>query len=194
MKSIFNITNKKNHMKKSNTISTLLFALLMAIGSSVNAQEFRKLDKSPMDAAAFPTSYKEANKQMKVIYSRPQLKGRELSKLAPNGEVWRTGANEAPELVLYKDFNLNGTKIKAGSYSLLTIPGEKEWTIILNSDLNTWGSYYYNNKNDVARITVPTTYVSDSLEAFSIVLDSEDGNIIMHIGWDTLRVAVPFTK
>ena len=140
-------------MKKSNTISTLLFALLMAIGSSVNAQEFRKLDKSPMDIAAFPTSYKEANKQMKVIYSRPQLKGRELSKLAPNGEVWRTGANEAPELVLYKDFNLNGTKIKAGSYSLLTIPGEKEWTIILNSDLNTWGSYYYNDKNDVARIT-----------------------------------------
>jgi hypothetical protein len=194
MKSIFNITNKKNHMKKSNTISTLLFALLMAIGSSVNAQEFRKLDKSPMDAAAFPTSYKEANKQMKVIYSRPQLKGRELSKLAPNGEVWRTGANEAPELVLYKDFNLNGTKIKAGSYSLLTIPGEKEWTIILNSDLNTWGSYYYNDKNDVARITVPTTYASNSLEAFSIVLDGEDGNIIMHIGWDTLRVSVPFTK
>ena len=194
MKSIFNITNKKNHMKKSNTISTLLFALLMAIGSSVNAQEFRKLDKSPMDIAAFPTSYKEANKQMKVIYSRPQLKGRELSKLAPNGEVWRTGANEAPELVLYKDFNLNGTKIKAGSYSLLTIPGEKEWTIILNSDLNTWGSYYYNDKNDVARITVPTTYASNSLEAFSIVLDGEDGNIIMHIGWDTLRVSVPFTK
>jgi hypothetical protein len=184
---------KTNHMKKSNTISTLLFALLMAIGSSVNAQEFRKLDKSPMDTAAFPTSYKEANKQMKVIYSRPQLKGRALSKLAQNGEVWRTGANEAPELVLYKDFNLNGTKIKAGSYSLLTIPGEKEWTIILNSDLNTWGSYYYNDKNDVARITVPTTYVSDSLEAFSIVLDGEDGNIIMHIGWDTLRVSVPFT-
>ena len=181
-------------MKKSNTISTLFFALLMVIGSSVNAQEFRKLDKSPMDTAAFPTSYKEANKQMKVIYSRPQLKGRELSKLAPNGEVWRTGANEAPELVLYKDFNLNGTKIKAGSYSLLTIPGEKEWTIILNSDLNTWGSYYYNDKNDVARITVPTTYASNSLEAFSIVLDGEDGNIIMHIGWDTLRVSVPFTK
>ena len=194
MKSIFNMTNKKNHMKKSNTISTLLFALVMVVGSSVNAQEFRKLDKSPMDIAAFPTSYKEANKQMKVIYSRPQLKGRELSKLAPNGEVWRTGANEAPELVLYKDFNLNGTKIKAGSYSLLTIPGEKEWTIILNSDLNIWGSYYYNEKNDVARITVPTTYVSDSLEAFSIVLDGEDGNIIMHIGWDTLRVSVPFTK
>tara|TARA_B100000809_G_scaffold206105_1_gene208083 strand:- start:5060 stop:5602 length:543 start_codon:yes stop_codon:yes gene_type:complete len=180
-------------MKKSNTISIFLFALLMAIGSSVNAQKFSKLDKSPMDIAAFPTSYKEANKDMKVIYSRPQLKGRKLSKLAPNGEVWRTGANEAPELVLYKDFNLNGTKIKAGSYALLTIPGEKEWTVILNSDLNAWGSYYYNKKNDVARITVPAT-TGDSLEAFSITFDGEDGNITMHMGWDTVRVAVPFTK
>ena len=181
-------------MKKSNTISTLLFALLMVIGSSVNAQEFSKLDKSPMDVAAFPTSYKEANKEMKVIYSRPQLKGRKLSKLAPNGEVWRTGANEAPELVLYKDFNLNGTKLKAGSYSLLTIPGEKEWTIIINSDLNTWGSYYYNEKNDVARMTVPARIAGDSLEAFSIGFNEEDGNITMHMGWDTTRVSVPFTK
>jgi hypothetical protein len=194
MKSIFNDKTKTYHMKKSNTISIFLFALLVVIGSSVNAQEFSKLDKSPMDIAAFPTSYKEANKDMKLIYSRPQLKARKLSKLAPNGEVWRTGANEAPELVLYKDFNLNGTKIKAGSYALLTIPGEKEWTIILNSDLNAWGSYYYNKENDVARITVPTTYASDSLEAFSIVLDGEDGNITMHMGWDTVRVAVPFTK
>jgi hypothetical protein len=181
-------------MKKSNTISTLLFALVMVVGSSVNAQEFRKLDKSPMDIAAFPTSYKEANKQMKVIYSRPQLKGRKLSKLAPNGKVWRTGANEAPELVLYKDFNLNGAQIKAGSYALLTIPGEKKWTVILNSDLNTWGSYYYNEENDVARITVSNTYVSDSLEAFSIALEGEDGNVTLYIGWDTLRVSVPFTK
>ena len=121
-------------MKKSTLISTITFAFLMLLSINVNAQEFKDLDKSPMDAASFPTSYKEANKQIKIVYSRPQLKERTLEKLAPNGEVWRTGANEAPELVLYKDFNLNGTKIKAGSYSLLTIPGEKEWTIILNSD------------------------------------------------------------
>ena len=182
------------HMKKTNTRSVFLFVLLMTIGSLVNAQEFSKLDKSSMDIASFPASYKDANKQMKIIYSRPQLKGRKLSKLAPNGKVWRTGANETPELVLYKDFNLNGTEIKAGSYTLLTIPGEKEWTFILNSDLNTWGSYYYNEENDVARITVSNTYASDSLEAFSIALEGEDGNVILYIGWDTFRVSIPFTK
>jgi hypothetical protein len=194
MKSTFNNKTKTYHMKKSNTISTLLFVFLMTIGSSVNAQEFRKLDKSPMDIASFPTSYKEANKEIKVIYSRPQLKGRKLSKLAPNGEVWRTGANEAPELVLYKDFNFGGTTLKAGSYALLTIPGEKEWTIIIHSELNAWGAYYYKEKNDVARMTVPVRIAGDSLEAFSIGFNEEDGNIVMHMGWDTVRISVPFTR
>jgi len=181
-------------MKKFTTITTFAFAFLMVLSSNVTAQEFSKLDKSPMDIAAFPTSYKEANKQMKVVYSRPQLKGRKLSKLAPNGEVWRTGANEAPELVLYKDFKLGDTTIKAGTYSFYTIPGDKEWTIIINTDLNTWGSYYYNEKNDVLRIKVPVTTEKESIEAFSIAMEGTDKGVTMHLGWDTVRVSVPFSK
>ncbi len=133
-------------MKKLTTISTLFFAFLMVLSTSISAQEFKELDKSPLDIASHPVDYKDANKQMKIIYSRPQLKGRSLSKLAPNGKVWRTGANEAAELVLYTDYTLGGKTLKAGTYSFFTIPGEKEWTIIINSDLNTWGAYYYNEK------------------------------------------------
>ncbi len=178
-------------MKKFTTIA---FAFLMVLSLNVNAQEFSDLDKSPMDSAAFPTSYKEANKQMKIIYSRPQLKGRKLSKLAPNGEVWRTGANEAAELVLYKDFKLGDTTLKAGNYSFFTIPGDKEWTIIINSDLNTWGSYFYQEKNDVVRVKVPVTVGKESLEAFSITMAGTDNGVTMHLGWDMVRVAVPFMK
>ena len=98
-------------MKK---LTTIAFAFLMILSLNVNAQEFSKLDKSPMDISSYPKDYKDANKQMKIIYSRPQLKGRKLSKLAPNGEVWRTGANEAAELVLYSDFKLGDTTLKAG--------------------------------------------------------------------------------
>jgi len=176
-------------MKK---ITTIAFAFLMVLSLNLNAQEFSGLDKSPMDIASFPTSYKEANKQMKIIYSRPQLKGRKLSKLAPNGEVWRTGANEAAELVLYKDFKLGDTTLKAGSYSFFTIPGDKEWTIIINSDLNTWGSYFYQEKNDAVRVKVPVTAGKESLEAFSIAMEGTDNGVTMHLGWDTVRVAVPF--
>ena len=98
-------------MKNSTLISTIAFAFIMLLSTNVDAQKFAKMDKSPMDAAAFPTSYKESNKLIKVVYSRPQLKDRQLSDLAPNGKVWRTGANEAAELTLYTDMKLGKTTV-----------------------------------------------------------------------------------
>lgn len=180
-------------MKKSTFITTLACTFVMLLTSSLNAQKFSKLDKSPMDCASYPSSYKDSNKTIKIIYSRPQLKGRALSTLAPNGKVWRTGANEASELTLYTDMKLGDTDIKAGTYTFYLIPGEKEWTAIISSDLNVWGSYFYNKANDVARLTVPAS-TGENLEAFSIVFDEADGGINMHLGWGTARITVPFTK
>ncbi len=181
-------------MKKKSIISTLALAFIMLISLSSNAQDFAKMDKSPMDGAAFPSSYKEANKLIKIVYSRPQLKGRSLEKLAPNGKVWRTGANEAAELTLYTPMTLGGTKIAPGTYTFYVIPGEKEWTAIVNTDLNVWGSYFYKEDNDVARITVSVTTADESLEAFGIVFKESTDGVHMHLGWDKVRVAVPFVK
>ncbi len=181
-------------MKKSNFIASIVFAFLMLVSFNVNAQKFKGLDKSPMDAASFPSSYKESDKLIKITYSRPQLKGRSVGKLAPEGNVWRTGANEAAELTLYTDMMLGTTKIKAGTYTFYLIPGEEEWTAIVSTDLNVWGSYYYNEKNDVARIEVPVTDGKENLEAFSIAFEKSDDGVHMHIGWGTVRIAVPFTK
>lgn len=181
-------------MKKFTSISTFVFALLMMVSTNMQAQKFSSLDKSPLDIASYPSSYKNSNKEMKVVYSRPQLKDRALSKLAPNGKVWRTGANEAAELVLYSGFNLGGTSVKAGTYSLFTIPGAKEWTIILSSDLNVWGSYSYNEANDVARIKVPVTTNKESIEAFSIAMEEGENGIDMYLAWSTTILKVPFTK
>ena len=166
----------------------------MLVSFNVNAQEFKGLDASPMDAASFPSSYKESDKLVKITYSRPQLKGRSVGELAPEGKVWRTGANEAAELTLYTDMMLGSTKIKAGTYTFYLIPGEKEWTAIVSTDLNVWGSYFYSEKNDVARVDVPVSKGKENLEAFSIAFEKSDDGIHMHIGWGTIRVAVPFTK
>jgi hypothetical protein len=180
-------------MKKVSIISTITMAFVMLLSMNVSAQDFPELNKSPMDAASFPTSYKESNKLIKITYSRPQLKGREVSKLAPNGKVWRTGANEAPELTLYTDMMLGDTKVPAGTYSLFTIPGDEMWTIIINKDINIWGADTYNKANDIARIDVPKTS-GEFLEAFSIVFEKADNGVHMHLGWGKTRVAVPFTK
>lgn len=180
-------------MKTKSIISTVTMAFIMLISLNMNAQDFAKMDKSPMDAASFPSDYKESNKLIKVIYSRPQLKGRSLDKLAPNGDVWRTGANEAVELTLYTSMALGDTKIAPGTYTFYVIPGAKEWTAIISKDLNVWGSYFYKEENDVARLTVPVSEDKEALEAFSIAFKKSKDGVHMHLGWDKIRVAIPFT-
>ncbi|MCA0154396.1 DUF2911 domain-containing protein [Winogradskyella vincentii] len=181
-------------MKTTRLFTSIAFAFMMLLSFNAEAQEFKPLDKSPMDAATFPSSYKESNKLIKITYGRPQLKGRDMNDLAPAGKVWRTGANEAAELTLYTDMMLGDSKVKAGTYTFYVIPGEKEWTAIISTDLNVWGSYFYKQENDVARLAVPVSMADESLEAFSIAFEKSDDGVHMHLGWDKVRVAVPFTK
>lgn len=181
-------------MKKSTLVTTIAFAFMLLLSFNANAQKFPDLDKSPMDATAFPNDYKDAAKLAKVVYSRPQLKGRSLSELAPEGKVWRTGANEATEITFYTDMNLGQNKIKAGTYTLYAIPEKDSYTIIINKDLNVWGAYFYKPENDVARLSVPVNMAEESLESFSMVFSKSDNGITLNMGWGKLRVAVPFTK
>ena len=176
-----------------NLKSTILFfALALMTNQLTFSQEFKKLDKSPMDVASFPSSYKISAKTVKVTYSRPQLKGRALSKLAPTGEVWRTGANEAAQITFYKPMMAGKTLIKPGTYSLFTIPGQKEWTVIINSEINLWGAYYYNQKYDVA--TMQATITKGETEAFSIAFTSATSGVEMHLGWGSVIASTTFTK
>lgn len=181
-------------MKKTTHFTSFAFAFLMLISFSSNAQEFKELDKSPMDMASFPTSYRVSDKLVKIAYSRPQLKGRPMAKLAPNGEVWRTGANEAAEITFYVPMKMGTTTIQPGTYSFFTIPGEKDWTIILSKDTNVWGAYSYKMENDVARMKVPVTKGDTSLEAFSMAFEESKTGADLWLGWGTMRVKVPFTK
>jgi len=181
-------------MKRSTIITTIAFAVTMLLSSNVNAQKFPDLDKSPMDMASYPNDYKDPAKLVRIIYSRPQLKGRDLKTLIPEGKIWRAGANEAAEITFYKDVKFGDKKIKAGAYTLFLLPGKDTCTVILSKDLNVWGSYTYKEANDVARLSVPVTEGTDSLEAFSMVFTKADKGVILNIGWDKVRVAVPFTE
>ena len=178
-------------MKRVLTLTAI--ALTLVFSSAATAQEFSGLDKSPMDMASFPSSYRVSDKAIRITYSRPQLKGRSLSDLCPAGKVWRTGANEAAEITFYKDVNFGGKDLPAGTYSLFTIPGAGEWTVILNKNLNQWGAYTYDESADVARVSVPASMGEESLEAFSIAFKEVEDGVHMVMGWDKTRVAVPIT-
>lgn len=168
-----------------------MFAVLVLVSTNSIAQKFPSLDKSPMDVATYPNSYRESDKVIKVLYSRPQLKGRSLVKLAPVEKVWRTGANEAAEIIFYKDVVFGDKEVKAGTYSLFTIPGETEWTIILNNDKNVWGAYMYNEDEDVIRVKAKVAKATKKIEAFSIVFEGEEEDFNMFLGWGNTVVSLP---
>ena len=172
-----------------NLIFTFAFFLIALISSlQLTAQNFKDLDKSPMDVVAFPSSYKISDKIVKVIYSRPQLKGRSLVKLAPPEKIWRTGANEAVEITFYKDVIFGGKVLKSGTYSLFTIPSLKgDWTVIINRARNVWGSYYYKQDQDVVRVSGKTTKTEENIEAFSMMFDKD---MTLKMGWGKTVVSV----
>ncbi len=174
-----------------NVLTLTLMVCAMVFTSNSFAQEFSGIDKSPMDMASYPSDYKNSDKAVRVIYSRPQLKGRSMEELAPAGKVWRTGANEAAEITFFKGATIGGQKIDAGTYALFTIPGEDGWTVILNKNLNQWGSYFYDESGDVAKVQASVSAGSESLEAFSIAFQEVDNAVHLVMGWGTTRVAVP---
>ena len=171
-----------------------IFALSLVFSTSLEAQDFSGLDKSPMDMATYPSSYRVPDKWVRIVYSRPQLKGRTVAQLAPSGKVWRTGANEAVEITFYQDMIVGGTAINAGTYSMFSIPGESEWTVIINTKLNQWGAYSYDQSADVARVTAAVSEAEQSVEALSIAFIEVDEGIHMVMGWGTTRVALPMSK
>lgn len=168
-----------------NLFSLLIAVFLMSTTASM-AQEFPKLDASPMDKASFSSDAGS----VAIIYSRPQLKGRSLEKLAPKGKIWRTGANEATTISFSTDATIAGKSIKAGTYSLFSIPGDHHWTLVLNSNTNQWGAYNYEESLDVLRASVEASTEKDAIEAFAMAF-KKDGTLVM--GWGTTRVSVPIS-
>jgi hypothetical protein len=172
-------------------IAIFAIASLFFATNDAAAQNFPDVDKSPADIVTFPK--RGADKVVKVIYSRPQAKGRKVfGELVDYDKVWRTGANEATEITFYKDVKIGGKAVKAGTYALFTIPTEGgKWTLILNSDLNQWGAYQYKESADVIRTTVNTKKSTEKIETFSITIDDAKNGATLYLGWENTVVEIP---
>jgi hypothetical protein len=154
-----------------------------------------------------------------ITYSRPPVKGRTIfadapasmearakgeatldnqnerkpgEPIVPYNHVWRAGANEATLFQVTDDVLINGQPLKAGSYSLHTIPGNDEWTVIFNSDPGQWGSFSYDSKKDALRVKTKAQMVADNQEWLMYSFDPVTENSAqVNIRWEKLKV--PFT-
>ena len=182
---------------------TAAVILLTVVTLSLNAQSrYNAIDKSPMDASYYPVNYPILKIQDKateplvarVIYSRPQKSGRVVfGELVEYGKVWRMGANEATEIDFYKDVKVKGKKVKKGRYTLYALVYPDRWTIILNSETDTWGAFKYDPKKDVARVDVPVSRNNEQVESMAIQFEKEGTGFNLVVAWDDVLVKMPLS-
>lgn len=157
------------------------------------------VDVSPMDISYFPVEYPILKMEKavstpplaRIVYSRPHLQGRKLfQNLLKYGEPWRLGANESTELELYTDAAIQDKKIKAGRYVLYCIPQTDNWTLILNTNIDSWGLHPDSTKN-IARFIVPVKQTSNRLEYYTMVFEKTATGADLLMAWDNIETRLP---
>lgn len=179
----------KNCIRKHTKIQ-LIITILFLWGTTqvVYAQEALEPRANPLDMAT--VKYKDT--YIKITYGRPQKRGRVIfGEVIPFGALWCTGANETAELTTTKNIKINGHNLKAGTYSLFTIPEADKWTIIINSDPGQWGVYNYDSDKDVLRFKVPVATTEEVYEPFTIELELLDEGAELLVMWDRTKISIP---
>jgi hypothetical protein len=150
--------------------------------------------KSPLDSVTF----KVADQPVKVCYGRPSSRGRVMlgGEAIPYGKLWRTGANEPTVFFAPVPLKVAGIDVPPGVYSLYTVPGPKEWEIIVNRSVSQWGheSEYTDEvkAKELGRGRVKSDSGSSPVETFTIRAEPKGKDAELVLEWEKTRVRIPF--
>jgi len=179
-------------MKKVPVIAGITFVILLCLFAF-----FRYTAKSYSPEGN--VEFTDGNLKVYVFYNRPSKKGREIfGKLVPYGRTWRTGANEPTTFETNKDLKFGDKELKAGKYSLWTVPGQQTWQVIFNSGIPWWGVSFNKEANreivdDALIIEVPAVIENKEFEQFTISVEKVSEGSELILIWDKTLVAVPFS-
>ena len=173
-------------MHRHNLRVRLTLIVFLVLSAAAKPQE----DKSKRPSPPGTTECTIKGKKVTIAYSRPSLRGRKMEMLVPNGQVWRTGANEATTLTTEADLDIGGAKVPAGTYTLYTLPSAGPWKLIINKQTGQWGTVY-NQSQDLARVDMKVGQLPSGLEVFTISFDKTGGDSAMlRIDWENTTATV----
>jgi len=170
-------------MKRENL---LLIVLILITGIAAKAQI-----NLPAASPTATLSQSIGLTDVMITYSRPGAKDRKIfGDLVPYGKLWRTGANMASKIEFADDVTIEGNKVPGGAYALFTIPGESEWTIILNKNYHQGGTGQYNEAEDQLRFKVKPSKYSEFVETFTITINNVQTNSAdVQLIWENTKVS-----
>lgn len=173
-------------MKNTRILNSLALLFVCMLMSTMAWAQNSNAQKASPPATA---TGKVGGADITVNYSSPAVKGRQIwGDLVPYGKVWRAGANEATTVTFDEDVMVEGKALPAGTYSLYTIPGEDEWTVILNKTAKQWGTQY-DEKQDALRVTTKPRKAATMNER--LAYDVTDQGLVLR--WENLEVPVNIT-
>ncbi|MCY1033317.1 DUF2911 domain-containing protein [Corallococcus sp. BB11-1] len=133
--------------------------------------------------------------EISVEYSSPAVKGRKVwGELVPNDKAWRSGANSATKITFSHPVTFGDKAVPAGSYAIVSLPSQKGWKVMLNTDLGLWrGGAPYDASKDVASVSATTTAIPARERLTYLFTDTTDTGTRLDLEWEKLRVSVPIT-
>jgi hypothetical protein len=178
------------------TMKTSLFYLLAFLCLLVHpaaAQELRM--KIPASSPGQRIEQDFGLGTVSVKYYRPNTKGRKIfNGMEPYGIVWRTGANNATVIQLTDTIQVEGHTLQPGAYSLFSIPDPNEWTVIFNKNIDQWGAYSYDEKQDVLRVKVKPAKLATKVETLTIQFaDVHEEDCLLQILWENTGITLHLT-
>ena len=183
--------NKTINLTIMKSILTLMIALASICITSAGAQDL----KIPQPSTLQKIEQDFGLGNIAITYSRPNTKGRKIfNGMEPYGLVWRTGANYATKIKLSDTFNVEGHPLAPGEYSLFTIPGANEWTVIFNKTAVQWGAYSYDSTKDLLRFKVKAEKLHEKMETFTIQFTNTFTDYCeLQLLWENTLVPIHFT-
>lgn len=171
-------------------MTQLLTAVVLFASTAVDAQI-----NTPKPSPGASVTQTVGLVDITVVYSRPGMKDRAIfGELVPFDKIWRTGANKATMIAFEEPVQFAGKEVPAGKYSMFSIPGKQEWTIIINKNTELWGAGDYKEEEDVARIKVKSMKVDATYESFTIDFSNfSSTGAHLNLMWENTMVAIPLT-